>query len=431
MNSRTIIAAATVFSAMIGAAFALDATASAGAPEGTKKIMLKISTVETAGTRHQKTWNPSAKPMEMSSKPYSEAQILQATPEQAKKMRDENDRVDLENRQRNAKIAIENWKAADDHMKGLQAQLEGTAYGRQIVLALDKFAGAAGQYFDPDCIEFFHRMDMDEGSKEQFMQDMTEPDMLAAPYFIKMIFDDPREESGIVEMNGQQIKMSKVMQTITYEVQDLQGKMICAGNVKAERKSRQSNAIQRDGTDGNDLVAVLEDALEESAKKINDHFVAKVSFTLTGPKKDEEFDENAGTIIFDGDGHSSGDEFSVVKGKHTVNVEMEGYKRTGSSSLVIRNSGNYKIPMVSSMCDLTVTVKGPAGDEEFDAGNATITLAGEEEFSPSSGEPEKVPQGKYKLTVTMDGYKEFTKEINLAGPKQSVPVMLKKDAVAE
>lgn len=431
MNSKIMIAAATVFSAMLGVSFAQDAAAtSADAPAGTKKVMLKISTVETAGTRHQKTWNPPAKPMELSDKPYSEAQIMQATPEEAKRMRDRNEAAGVAQRLANAKIAMENWEAADKHMKGIQAQLEGNAYGRQIILALDKFAGAAGEYFDPDCIEFFHRMDMDEGSKEQFMQDMTEPDMLAAPYFIKMIFDDPREETGIVEMNGQQIKMTKEMQTITFEVQDLQGKMICAGNVKAEKQFRQSNAIQRGGTSGNELVAVLEEALEQVARKINDHFVAKVSFTLTGPKKDEDFDENAGTIMVDGDGHSSGDEFSILKGKHTVTVEMDGYKRTGSSSLVIKNSQNYKIPMVSSMCDLTVTVKGPAGDEEFDAGNATITLAGDEEFSPTNGEPEKVPQGKYTLTVTMDGYKAFTKEVNLSGPKQSIPVMMKKDDAA-
>lgn len=401
------------------------------APQGSKKVMLKISSVDTASTRHQKTWDPPSKPMALAEKPYSEAQIMQATPEEAERMRAKNEAVGDAQRLANAKIAIANWQAADAHMKGVQAQLEGNAYGRQIILALDKFAGAAGQCFDPDCIEFFHRMDMDEGSKEQFMQDMTEPDVLAAPYFIKMIFDDPREETGTVQVNGQEIKNTKTMQTITYEVQDLHGKIITAGNVKKEKTVRQSNAIQRGGTSGNDLVETLEEAIEEVAKKINDHFVAKVSFTLTGPKKDDDFDENAGTVMVDGEGHSSGDEFSILKGKHVVDVEMDGYKRTGSTSLVIRNSGNYKIPMVSSACELTVTVKGPATDKDFDGDAATITLAGDEEFSPSNGNAEKVPQGKYTLKVTMDGYKEFTKEVNLNGPKQAVPVVMKKDGAAD
>ena len=88
-------------------------------PQGTKKVMLKISTVETAGTRHQKTWAPPAKPLEMTEKPYSEAQIMQATPEEAARMRAKNEAAGDAQRIANAKIAIENWNAADKHMKGI------------------------------------------------------------------------------------------------------------------------------------------------------------------------------------------------------------------------------------------------------------------------------------------------------------------------
>ena len=420
------------------AAAALAATASslfaqapaaagdASVPQGTKKLMLKISTVETAGTRHAKTWDPPAKPLEMQEKPYSEAQIMNATPEEAERMRKKNEAVGDVQRLANAKIAYENWKAADEHMKGLQAQLEGNAYGRQIILALDKFAGEAGTFFDPDCIEFFHRADMDEGQKEQFMQDMSDPGMLAAPYFIKLIFDDPREDTGVVQMNGQQVKMSKYMQTVTYEVQDNQGKIATAGNVRREKVVRTSNAVARGGTTGNEQIAVLEEALAEVAKKINDRFVAKVSFTLTGPKKDDDFDENAGMIMVDGEGHSSGDEFSILKGPHIVDVEMDGYKRTGSNKLTITASREYKIPMVSSMCEVTVSVKGPAGDAEFDGGAATISLKGNDEFSPSNDEPEKVPQGKYTLTVELDGYEKVEKTISLSTPTSKQTVQLKK-----
>ena len=427
---KTLAAAAAIAAA--APSFAQGtAGGDASVPQGTKKLMLKISTVETAGTRHQKTWNPPSKPLEMQEKPYTEAQIMQATPEEAARMRAKNEAAGDAQRVANAAIAIENWRAADKHMKGVQAQLEGNAYGRQIILALDKFAGEAGTYFDPDCIEFFHRMDMDEGQQEQFMQDMSDPGMLAAPYFIKLIFDDPREESGIVQMNGQQIKMAKYMQTVTYEVQDNQGKMVASGNVKQEKQVRTSNAVQRGGTSGNDQVAVLEEALAEVARKINDRFVAKVSFVLQGPKKDDDFDEAAGTILVDGEGHSSGDEFSILKGPHVVEVEMEGYKRSGSPKLTITKSGQQKIVMQSSMCDLTVKVKGPAGDEEFDPDAATITLSGDEEFSPSNGEPERVPQGKYTLTVEMDGYQTFTKSVSLGSPKQDVPVVMKKAKDAE
>ncbi len=422
MKRLTFIAAALVCA---GTVFAQDAAA----PAGAKKIMLKLSSVETAGTRHQKTWAPPSKPSVLSEKPYSEAQIMQATPEEANRMRAKNEAAADAQRLANAAIALENWREADKHMKGVQAQLEGNAYGRQIILALDKFAGAAGEFFDPDCIEFFHRMDMDEGMQEQALKDMSDPGIAAAPYFVKLIFDDPREESQTVALNSvQEVKMTKYMQAVTYEVQDLQGKIVAAKNVKAEKSIRSSNAVTKGGTSGNDLVETLQEALVLVAKDINDRFVAKVSFTLTGPKNDDDFDENAGTILVDGDGHSPGDEFSILKGPHIVEVQMDNYKRSGSPKLTITKSGQQKIVMTSSMCNVTIKVKGPAGDADFNADDATITLAGDEEFSPSNGNPEKVPQGKYTLTVTMDGYETVTKNVSLGSPKQDIPVSMKKTA---
>ena len=330
-----------------------------------------------------------------------------------------------------ASAALKNWEENNKHMKDTWDLLASSAFGKQVIIAVDKFAGEAATYFDPDCIESLHRMDMDEGQREQFIRDMCDPGMLAAPYFIKLVFDTPREESGVVTMNGQQIKMVKSIQTVTFSVQDNQGKIITGGNVKQEKQKRMSGAIQTGGTAGNEQVEVLEMCLTEIAKRINDRFVAKVSFTLTGPKNDDDFDENAGTIMVDGDGHTSGDEFSILKGPHIVEVEMDGYKRSGSPELTITKSQNYKIPMVSSMCDVTIKVKGPQGDEEFDGDSATITLAGDEEFSPTNGEPEKVPQGKYTLTVELDGYQTFTKAISLGSAKQDIPVAMKKAKDAE
>ncbi len=318
----------------------------ASAHEGTRKIMLKLASVETATTRHQKTWTPPAKPSVLAEKPYSEAEIMNATPEEAERMRKKNEAIGEAQRLANAAIALENWEAADRHMKGIQAQLEGNAYGRQIVLALDKFAGEAGQAFDPECIEFFHRMDMDEGMREQALKDMSDPGVLAAPYFVKLIFDDPREESQTVALNSvDSVMTTKYTQVITCEVQDLHGKIVFAKNVKAEKSVRSSNAVMSGGTSGNGLVETLQEALAMVARDINDRFVAKISFSLVGPKNDEDFNPDLGTVLVDGEGHAPGDEFSILKGPHVVDVEMAGYKRTGSPKLVISNSREYKIPM--------------------------------------------------------------------------------------
>lgn len=432
MDMPTKLAAALMLGLAATATFAqAPAGGDASVPQGTKKLMLKISTVETPYTRMDSVWNPVPPPMEATQPPHSEADIMNADPETAARYRRENDHYRNEMFRIKASAALKNWEENNKHMKDTWDLLASSAFGKQVIIAVDKFAGEAATYFDPDCIEFFHRMDMDEGQREQFIQDMSDPGMLAAPYFIKLVFDTPREESGVVTMNGQQIKMVKSMQTVTFSVQDNQGKMITGGNVKQEKQKRMSGAIQTGGTAGNEQVEVLEMCLTEIAKRINDRFVAKVSFTLTGPKNDDDFDENAGTIMVDGDGHTSGDEFSILKGPHIVEVEMDGYKRSGSPKLTITKSQNYKIPMVSSMCDVTIKVKGPQGDEEFDGDSATITLAGDEEFSPINGEPEKVPQGKYTLTVELDGYQTFTKAISLDSAKQDIPVAMKKAKDAE
>ena len=432
MNKTTKLAAALMLGITATAALAqTPAGGDASVPQGTKKLMLKISTVETPDTRMQKAWSPTPPPMEATTPPHSEADIMNADPETAKRYRAENDDYRDQMYRINANAALKAWQESNQHMKDTWDRLANSTFGKQVIIAVDKFAGEAATYFDSDCIEFFHRMDMDEGQKEQFMQDMSDPGMLAAPYFIKLVFDTPREDEGTVTMNGQEIKMVKTMQTVTFSVQDNQGKVITGGNIKQEKQKRTSGAIQTSGTAGTEQVEVLEMCLAEIAKKINDRFVAKVSFTLTGPKKDDDFDENAGTIMVDGDGHTSGDEFSILKGPHIVEVEMENYKRTGSPKLTITKSQNYKIPMVSSMCDVTIKVKGPQGDEGFDPDSATITLAGDEEFSPSNGEPEKVPQGKYTLTVEMDGYQTFTKAVSLGSAKQDIPVAMKKAKDAE
>ena len=425
MNKVTLVAAITAI-AITGNIVAL----SANAP---KKIMLKISTVETIGTRHQKTWNPPSKPLALSEKPYSVLDINNATPEDADRMRRKNEAVEDAQRAANAQIALENWSAADRHMKGVQAQLEGNEYGRQIIIALDKFAAFAGSFFDSDYIEYFHRMDNDEGIKEKLLTEMTSPNVVAAPYFIKLVFDDPRSSTAVVEMNGQEFKNTKCEQGVVYQVQDNSGKMITSGMVKKSKLSRTSNAVQISGTPENDLVDLLEECLQEIAKRINDHFVLTVSFTLVGPKDDDEFDAEKGTIEINGETYNSGDEFKILRGSYPVKVEMEDYELS-KTTYSITKSDEIELKMKSTKCKLTITVKGPSGDKEFDAGSAQISVKsndGQEEFSLSSGEAEQIPHGKYTIDVEMDGYKAKSKKIDLKSSSKKETITMLKDKVKE
>ena len=315
------------------------------APEGTQKVMLKIATVETVGTRTQKTWNPPAAPMALQELPHSEADMAKATPEEAKQMSRDNRNRKLANQRVQVAIALDAYVKASQHYEGVKKQLEGTTFGRQVILAVDKFAGMAGEYFDSDCIEFFHRMDNDEGDKEQFLKDMGSAETLSAPYFIKMVFDDPRVESGKVTMNDQEIKRTKITIGINYQVQNLGGKMIASGNVKKEKMSKSSNAVVREGADDGMLLDTMEEALAEVAKRINAHFVAKATIKLIGPKKDDDFDPVSATIEVDGVQQDADVEFSIMKGQHTITVDMDGFKQKGSTRFQIKKDGSIKISM--------------------------------------------------------------------------------------
>ena len=317
------------------------------APQGTQKVMLKISTVETVDTRTQKTWNPPAQPMVLQELPHTEADIANATPEEAAKMARENRERRLGNQMIQAAIAIDAYQKAHEHFEGTKKKLEGTVFGRQIILAVDKFAGMAGEYFDSDCIEFFHRMDNDEGDNERFLKDMGSADTLSAPYFIKLVFDNPRIESGKVTMNGQEMKRTKITIAVTYQVQALNGRMATAGNVKKEKVLKTTGAVQRSGTDDGAVIDTIEEALTEVAKLINSHFVAKVTIKAisSGGKKDEDFDADAATVEIDGVSADLDSEISIMKGKHTIVVNLDEYKQKGSVTFNIKKSGVVKISL--------------------------------------------------------------------------------------
>ena len=341
---KKLLVMALVAAGVAGFAVADDEEA---APEGTQKVILKISTVETVGTRTAKTWNPPAQPMALQELPYSEADIANATPEEAAKMARENRARRLANQKIQAAIAIDAYQKAQEHFEGVKKQLEGTVFGKQVILAVDKFAGAAGEHFDSDCIEVFHRMDNDEGDKEQFLKDMESADTLSAPYFIKLIFDNPREESGKVVMNGQEMKRTKYTIAVTYQVQALNGRMATSGNVNKEKVVKSSGAVMRSGREEGVYVDLIEEALNEVAKRINSHFVAKVTIRALSAagKKDKDFDAEAATVELDGVSVDLDSEISIMKGKHTIVIDLDEYKQKGSTTFTIKKSGPIKISL--------------------------------------------------------------------------------------
>ena len=315
-----------------------------GVAEGFKKVILKISSVETPSTRAEK-WNPPKVPVSAKSMPFSESDIQSASPEEALRMDRANRATRYENNRMMANLAMQRYRDAMNHFKGTKAKLEGTAFGRQILMAMDKFAGAAGEYFDPDCIEFFHNMDAIGEAEEAALLSGTKDksnEPMVAPYFIKLIFDDPQTKTMTGDVAGTEIRRTTVKIGVTYQVQAMSGKIITAGNVKSEKSERDSG---NGGVEEKSLVIdAIDAALEDVAKRINMFFVMKPTIKIVPAKKDKEFDADSASIEIDGESADAG-EVSLMRGKHTIAVEMDGYKQVGSIRFDIKKSKDIKIKM--------------------------------------------------------------------------------------
>ena len=315
-----------------------------GVSEGVQKILLKISSVATPSTRAEK-WNPPQIPLSAKELPFTESDIQKASPERALEMDRANRVIRYQNNRMEAAVAMQQYRDAMNHFKGTKAKLEGTAFGRQILMAMDKFAGAAGEYFDPDLIEFFHNMDSIGEAEEAALLSGTRDkknEPLTAPYFIKLVFDDPRTESMKGYVSGTEMKRTTVKIGVTYQVQAMNGKMVTSGNVKATKSERDSGM----GGAGEQSLVVdaIEEALNDVAKRINMFFVVKPTIKVVPSKKDKEFDADSATVTIDGESADVG-EVSMLRGKHTIVVEMDGYKQVGSIRFDIKKSKDIKIKM--------------------------------------------------------------------------------------
>ncbi|MGN0867577.1 MAG: hypothetical protein ACI4SG_07895 [Oligosphaeraceae bacterium] len=308
-----------------------------------KKITLFLASVETAGTRAQNALEMPQIPAFTVEPAWTEEQIASAPPLKAMAMIEENmERARQGMRVRN-EIALQNYRAQKAHMEGILAKLQGTRFGSQVLLALDKFAGFAAECFDPDCLEFFHRMDTETQLQESFLGD-TPVDLATAAYFLKLVFDNPHEEKSEGYVSGTHISRKKYQQKLTYEVQDMGGKMITAGNVTKEHSVSRGDAGAVAGEEEGVTVQLVEECLKEVAQRINTFFVAKVTVKLVSSRKgDGEFNPEAAVLLVDGEEQMTDTEFSLVKGKHLFSVELEGYTQKGGALRKITKGSTIKI----------------------------------------------------------------------------------------
>ena len=413
--------------AAAGSLLAADESAEVSTSKVQPKVMLRISAPETPDSRLPE-WKPSAQPPVLEMVPYSPEQIDKAKPEEVKRMLDDNARVERANFSAKQRFQAENWKSHDDYIKGVRGKLGGTAFGKQVLIAVDKFTGIAMGEFDSDCIEVFNYNDAaEQNDTAAFQSKGGGMKVYKETYYLKMIFEQPSMMSSSLAVGGRQINHKFWTQKLSFQVKDSGGKAVCGdkGEIKEEYDSTNDSAELAEEV----RVELMERCMRKAAKMISDFFVAKVVFkAVSTTKNDEEFNEDAATLTVDGIDRSFGDEIGLLKAyTHDVRVEMDGYKQKGGKTMKFTKSETKKIQMAPTTCKLTVNVKGPAG---FDASSATIELVGADGASESltSGEESTVQQGKWTLKVSADGYSAKPKALNLTSNKKVENITVVKEA---
>ena len=298
------------------------------------KTQINLVYVANPASRAEKVWEPPKQPMALTDLPYTENDINMAEPEVAVERMRENDRVKRRNNALQCRLALKQYTDAMDHYKAQKRKMEGTPYGRQLIMAIDKFIAYASEMCDPDCLEFVTQLDRASSDGLQVLNgrvkdaeviDENDQGSDIEPLLLCLIFDDQRFETETAQLNGLDIRNTICRQSLAYKITRANGTVVTAGDVFINLRRQQTSAVQTTGKNDTMTAKAIEECLKKTAKRINDYFVTTCSIKLLGPKKDGDFDPETATITIDGEEISNPEEFTIAPGKHAVMVDMDGY----------------------------------------------------------------------------------------------------------
>jgi len=304
--------------------------------EGAQKVMLLISTAETAKTRLDKPWGPPAPLMTLQSLPYSSQDMLNSSPMDAVKMFQANHEQRLANQGTQAELALFACMMGTINCNRGKNRLETVKFGHQMRLAIDKFCDQAGEYFDPNCIDFRPRVDNDQGSQRIFLENTRNSEIVIVPFFLRLLFEEPviKQEEG---------QKRNVSQTISCGIMDMNGNII---HLEAETISKAIGpAPTAEEEEDTELVDLMAKTLASIAIRINKFFVAKTSVKLLGPQNDAGFDPKSATITIDRTPYGADEEISLLKGNHLIAVDLDGYSQADRHTFSILSDGQISLVM--------------------------------------------------------------------------------------
>lgn len=205
-------------------------------------------------------------------------------------------------------------------LENLRTTIIGDKNKRDIVVAKQYLQSYLSKY--NDFIQVIDRSNTSISEVEKAINGNDQQDLASACTFLTVIMQDMKAESSTISIGNTTIKRTTYTQKAVGNLRDFNGNVITAFNVAAQTSRRQTSASQQTGY--NPSSDLMEAVLKQIAEKIADFYLCNLHIKCTGPKDDEDFDEDIVTFTLDGKEFENGEK--VLSGTYTIVAECEGYK---------------------------------------------------------------------------------------------------------
>ena len=204
----------------------------------------------------------------------------------------------------------------------LRQEAMGTEAGRNVIQAKDWLSAALNPY--RDALQVMDRSDIDFAMSEAARNADADMALLGGvTHLLRVIVGDMKTKTTTAEAYGartaQQVKSLNVSVTIS----DLYNRQVYSESFDVRQSEVQTEYGRTTG--GDDHGELLREALRQAGPAIARALTARLTVDVAGPRGDEDFDASYAIVRVDGVDRSAGEEVVLVKGRHRIEVELDGY----------------------------------------------------------------------------------------------------------
>ena len=316
----------------------------------------------------------------------------------------------------------EAYRKQEEQIEKLRDTMFKTAENRPLFYGMKKLNAKLSQY---GVFKILERNDMAEMLNEANSESQEKQEQLfalarmASSYNIIVDVEDLHHQEQEGTVGGVSFRDTTYSRKFVLKVQNmLDGTQEFSNEVMAKRK-RTITDVGGTFDSGTVYDELVDDAVEQMAKLIYEHFVASCTFKFKPIGKIEGFEPSAITIsVLDGKNEpvatpSDGETVDIRKGSYTFKVEGEYLFAGGKDSkkVVIGSSKTFTESFEKAMQEVEFTFK--AGGDAFPS--VTLTPKGWEgdPVEITSAGPAEIRKGAYVFEAMCDGFKDMKGSLNV------------------